>query len=125
MHKAAVVLSILVVAVQLTIGLVADARQSAKAPRIGYLTVASLSSNMARIEAFRQGLRELGYVEGKNIVIEWRSAEGKFERQSELAAELVRLKVDVIISSGPTMTRSSKEVTATIPIVMFQYRNPI
>ncbi len=125
MHKAAVVLSILVVAVQLTIGLVADARQSAKVPRIGYLTVASLSSNVARIEAFRQGLRELGYVEGKNIVIEWRSAEGKFERQSELAAELVRLKVDVIISSGPTMTRAAKEATATIPIVMAQDSDPV
>jgi len=125
MHKAAVVLSILVVAVQLTIGLVADAQQSAKVPRIGYLTVASLSSNVARIEAFRQGLRELGYVEGKNIVIEWRSTEGKFERQSELAAELVRLKVDVIISSGPTMTRAAKEATATIPIVMAQDSDPI
>ena len=125
MHKAAVVLSILVVAVQLTIGLVADAQQSAKVPRIGYLTVASLSSNVARIEAFRQGLRELGYVEGKNIVIEWRSAEGKFERQSELAAELVRLKVDVIVSSGPTMTRAAKEATATIPIVMAQDSDPV
>ncbi|HXL09657.1 MAG TPA: ABC transporter substrate-binding protein, partial [Candidatus Bathyarchaeia archaeon] len=125
MHKAAVVLSILVVAVQLTIGLVADARQSAKVPRIGYLTVASLSSNVARIEAFRQGLRELGYVEGKNIVIEWRSTEGKFERQSELAAELVHLKVDVIVSSGPTMTRAAKEATATIPIVMAQDSDPV
>ncbi len=125
MHKAAVVLSILVVAVQLTIGLIADAQQLAKVPRIGYLTVASLSSNVARIEAFRQGLRELGYVEGKNIVIEWRSAEGKFERQSELAAELVRLKVDVIISSGPTMTRAAKEATATIPIVMAQDSDPV
>ena len=125
MHKAAVVLSILVVAVQLTIGLVADAQQSAKVPRIGYLTVASLSSNVARIEAFRQGLRELGYVEGKNIVIEWRSTEGKFERQSELAAELVHLKVDVIVSSGPTMTRAAKEATATIPIVMAQDSDPV
>jgi ABC-type uncharacterized transport system substrate-binding protein len=125
MHKAAVVLSILVVAVQLTIGLVADAQQSAKVPRIGYLTVASLSSNVAHIEAFRQGLREFGYVEGKNIVIEWRSAEGKFERQSELAAELVRLKVDVIVSSGPTMTRAAKKATATIPIVMAQDSDPV
>ncbi len=58
----------------------ADAQQSAKIPRIGYLTIASLSSNVARVEAFRQGLRELGYIEGKNIVIEWRSGEGKLER---------------------------------------------
>lgn len=83
-------------------GVVAQAQQPAKVPRIGYLTVASLSSNVARVEAFRHGLRELGYVEGKNIVIEWRSAEGKFERQGDLAAELVRLKVDVIVTSGPT-----------------------
>jgi len=80
---------------------------------------------VARIEAFRQGLRELGYVEGKNIVIEWRSTEGKFERQSELAAELVHLKVDVIVSSGPTMTRAAKEATATIPIVMAQDSDPV
>jgi len=106
-------------------GAVAQAQQSKKVPRIGYLTVASLSSNVARVEAFRQGLRELGYVEGKNIAIEWRSAEGKFERQGELAAELVRLKVDVIVSSGPTMTRAAKEATATIPIVMAQDTDPV
>src|SRR5437016_1405685 len=102
-----------------------EAQQPTKIPRIGYLTVASLSSNVARVEAFRQGLRELGYVEGKNIAIEWRSAEGKFERQSELAAELVRLKVDVIVSSGPTMTRAAKEATATIPIIMAQDTDPV
>jgi putative tryptophan/tyrosine transport system substrate-binding protein len=65
----------------------AEAQQARKVPRIGYLTATSLSSNVARIDAFRQGLRELGYVEGKNIVIEWRSGEGKLERQGELAAE--------------------------------------
>jgi putative tryptophan/tyrosine transport system substrate-binding protein len=106
-------------------GAVTRAQQPKTVPRIGYLTVASLSSNVARVEAFRQGLRELGYVEGKNIVIEWRSAEGKFERQGELAAELVRLKVDVIVSSGPTMTRAAKEATATIPIVMAQDTDPV
>jgi putative ABC transport system substrate-binding protein len=99
----------------------AEAQQPKKVPRIGYLTVASLSSNVARVEAFRQGLRDLGYVEGKNIAIEWRSAEGKFERQGEL----VRLKVDVIISSGPTMTQAAKEATATIPIVMAQDTDPV
>ena len=101
------------------------AQQAKKIPRIGYLTVSSLSANVARIEAFRQGLRELGYVEEKNIVIEWRSAEGKFERQGELAAELVRLKVDVIVTSGPTMTRAAKEATVTIPIVMAFDSDPI
>jgi putative ABC transport system substrate-binding protein len=102
-----------------------DAQQPTKVPRIGYLTVASLASNVARVAAFKQGLRELGYVEGKNIVIEWRSAEGKFERQGELAAELVRQKVDVIVSSGPTMTQAAKEATTTIPIVMAQDSDPV
>jgi putative tryptophan/tyrosine transport system substrate-binding protein len=103
----------------------AEAQQARKVPRIGYLTATSLSSNVARIDAFRQGLRELGYVEGKNIVIEWRSGEGKLERQGELAAELVRLKVDVIITSGPTITRAAKEATVTIPIVMAFDSDPI
>ena len=71
-----------------------------------------------RIEAFRQGLRELGYLEGKNIVIEYRWAEGKLDRLPALAAELVRLKVDIIVSAGPTVTRVAKEATVTIPIVM-------
>ena len=79
----------------------------------------------ARIEGFRQGLRELGYVEGKNIIIEWRYAEGKAERRRELAAELVRLKVDVIVSGGPTVTRAAKEATTTIPIVMGQDTDPV
>ena len=78
----------------------ADAQQPAKIPRIGFLSGQSLSTISARIEAFRQGLRELGYVEGKNIVIEWRFAEGKLDRLPTLAAELVRLKVDVIVTSG-------------------------
>jgi putative ABC transport system substrate-binding protein len=103
----------------------ATAQQPKKAARIGYLTVASLSSNAPRVEAFRQGLHELGYVEGKNIVIEWRSAEGKFERRGELVAEVVRLKVDVIVTSGPTMTRTAKEATVTIPIVMAQDTDPV
>jgi putative tryptophan/tyrosine transport system substrate-binding protein len=117
--------SIIVAALLLALGYSAQAQQPKKVPRVGYLTVASLASNVARVEAFRQGLRELGYVEGKNIAIEWRSAEGKFERQSELAAELVRLKVDVIVSSGPTMTRAAKEATATIPIIMAQDTDPV
>jgi len=103
----------------------AEAQQARKVPRIGYLTATSLSSNVARIDAFRQGQRQLGYVEGKNILIEWRSGEGKLERQGELAAELVRLKVDVIITSGPTITRAAKEATVTIPIVMAFDSDPI
>jgi len=103
----------------------ADAQQPARIPRIGYLSGSSLTALAARIEAFKQGLRELGYVEGKNIVIEWRSAEGKFDRLPELAAELVRLKVDVIVSPGPQVTRPLKEATSTIPIVMAQDTDPV
>src|SRR4029079_19456512 len=92
----------------------AQAQQLTKIPRIGYLGVNSLNVNPDRREAFRQGLRELGYVEGKNIVIEWRSAEGKKDRLPALAAELVRLKVDIIIAGGPPSTRAAKEATITI-----------
>jgi putative ABC transport system substrate-binding protein len=104
---------------------VAQAQQTGKIPWIGWLMVSSLSANLARTEAFRQGLRELGYVEGKNIVIEWRSAEGKLDRLPALAAELVRLKVDIIVSAGPAVTRPAKEATTTIPIVMTQDSDPV
>jgi putative ABC transport system substrate-binding protein len=100
----------------------AEAQQPAKVPRIGYLAAALGSS---RHEAFRQGLRELGYVEGKNIVIEWRDAEGKVDRLPALAAELMRLKVDVIVTNGGAPTRAAKEATATIPIVMTQDSDPV
>jgi putative ABC transport system substrate-binding protein len=103
----------------------AEAQQPKKVPRIGWLTGAPLSANAERREAFRQGLRELGYVEGKNIVVEWRAAEGKLDRLSALAAELVRLKVDVIVTTGPTPTRAAKEATVTIPIVMAQDIDPV
>ena len=106
-------------------GAVAEAQQPTKIPRIGYLTAGSLSAQSARIEAFRQGLRELGYAEGKNFVIEYRYAEGKFDRLPELAAELVRLKVDIIVSAGPIVTRAAKEATVTIPIVMAQDADPV
>ena len=103
----------------------AQAQQPAKVPRIGYLGGGSRSSYPARIEVFRQGLRELGYVEGKNIVVEYRYAEGKADRERELAAELARLKVDVIVTGGPTSTRAAKEATVTIPIVMAQDGDPV
>ena len=93
------------------------AQQPTKIPRIGFLGTASPSIISARIEAFRQGLRELGYVEGKNIVVEYRYAEAKADRERELAVELARLKVDVIVTAGPTVTRAAKEATVTIPIV--------
>src|SRR5215510_12932206 len=106
--KKAAVPSILVVVVLLALGVTAEAQQPTKIPRIGYLG-ASRSANSERMEAFRQGLRELGYVEGKNIVVEYRYAEGKQDRLPALAAELVRLKVDVIVTTGPTVTRAVKE----------------
>ena len=102
-----------------------DAQQAKKVPRIGYLETTPSSTNSARHEAFRQGLRELGYVEGKSIVIEWRYAEGKLDRLSELAAELVRLKVDIIVTAGRTATHAAKEATVTIPIVMGQDPDPV
>src|SRR4030095_1498876 len=97
---------------------VAQAQQPTKISRIGFLSTTSPSNVPTRLEAFRQGLRELGYVEGKNIVIEYRYAEGNIDRLSTLLDELVRLKVDVIVASGPSPTRAAKKATATIPIVM-------
>ena len=108
----------------LTVSL-AQAQQPTKVPRIGYLTTVSLSAISARIEAFRQGLRELGYMEGKNIVIERRFAEGKLDRLPELAAELVHLKVDIIVTTGPSPTRAAKQATSMIPIVMAQDSDPV
>ena len=102
----------------------AEAQQPKNAPRIGLLS-STPSSNSVRIEAFRQGLRELGYVEGKNIVIEYRWGEGKLDRLHALAAELVRLKVNVIVTAGPSPTRAAKEATTTIPIVMAQDPDPV
>ena len=102
-----------------------EAQQPTKVPRIVYLSGSPPSSITARTEAFRQGLRDLGYVEGKNIVIEWRSAEGKRDRLPALAADLVRLKVDLIVTAGPLVTRAAKEATSTIPVVMAQDPDPV
>jgi len=103
----------------------APAQQPRKVPLIGYLSGGSLSSNPARREAFRQGLHELSYVEGKNIVIEWRSADGKLDRLPALASELVRLKVDIIVTSGGAVTRAAKQATSAIPIVMTNDPDPV
>jgi putative ABC transport system substrate-binding protein len=107
------------------LSLFAETQQPTKIPRIGYLSGPSLSAIAYRIKAFRQGLRELGYIEGKNIVIEYRYADGKLDRLGELAAELVRLKVDIIVTGGPAGTRAAKEATATIPIVMTFDSDPV
>ena len=106
-------------------GVEVQAQQPGKVPRIGYLDGVALSAVEARLEAFRQGLRELGYIEGKNIVIEWRSAEGKADRLPDLAAELVRLKVDAIVTGGAGATRPARNATATIPIIMAQDSDPV
>jgi len=103
----------------------AQAQQPENIPRIGYLEAVSPSISAVRTEAFRQGLRELGYVEGKNIVTEYRYAEGKRDRLPALAAELVRLKVDVIVTAGASATRAAKKATSTIPIVMAQDSDPV
>ena len=101
------------------------AQQPKKILRIGFLSGQSRSTSPARREAFQQGLRELGYVEGKNIVIEWRYAGGKFDRLPALAAELARLKVDVIVTGGPQATYPAKQATSTIPIVMALDPDPV
>jgi len=95
-----------------------EAQETAKIPRIGYLSPFDAARESARAETIRQRLRELGYIEGKNIAIEYRYAEGKDNRFSELAVELVRLKVDVILVAGDVAVQAAKKATKTIPIVM-------
>src|SRR5882724_1482087 len=117
--KKAGVLSILFVAVLLAVAVITDAQQPKKVPRIGYLSSTDPARESTRAEAIRLALRELGYIEGQNIAIEYRYAEGKRDRFPELAAELVRLKVDIIVAAGAdTVVRAAKNATKTIPIVM-------
>ena len=111
--------SILVAVVLLVLGVIAEAQQTGKVRRIGYLSSGNPSSESTRSEAIRLALRELGYIEGQNIATEYRYAEGKQDRYPELAAELVRLKVDIIVvAGGAGMVRAAKTATKTIPIVM-------
>src|SRR5262245_15036340 len=114
-----------ILSVGLLAPLVSEAQQPKKVPRIGFLSGSSSSALATRVQAFRQGLRELGYVEGKNIVIEYRYAEGKLDRRQALVAELVRLNVDLIVSAGPRVTRAAKQATLTIPIVMAFDEDPV
>jgi ABC-type uncharacterized transport system substrate-binding protein len=125
MKRAAVPSIVAAVGMLLAVGTIAEAQQPKKIPRIGFLAAASHSAVATRIEAFRRGLRDLGYVEGKNIVIEYRYAEVKLERLSALAAELVRLNVDVFLTAGPRATRAAKQATGTIPIVMAFDSDPV
>ena len=104
----------------------ASAQQPKKVPRIGYLSALDPATDSARYEAIRLALRERGYIEGQNIAIEYRYAEGKPDRYPELAAELVRLKVDIIVAAGGTrVVQAAKNATKTIPIVMMGAGGPI
>jgi putative ABC transport system substrate-binding protein len=113
------------VVVLTTCGAKAEGQQPKRIPRIGFLSGASPATNVSRHEVFRQGLRELGYVEGKNILIEYRYAEGKPYLLRNLAVELVRLQVDIILTAGPGPTRATKAATSTVPIVMAQDIDPV
>ena len=117
--KRAAVPSILVAVVLLAVGVTAEAQQPKKVPRIGYLSATDPATESARLEAIQQALRERGYIEGQNIASKYRYAERKQDRAPELAAELVRLKVDIIVvAGGPTWVQAVKKATKTIPIVM-------
>lgn len=105
--------------------LAADAQQAKKVTLIGFLASSSAERLKTRLPAFKQSLRELGYVEGKNIIIEYRYAEGKFERLPDLAAELVRLKVDVLVAEGAPAAQAAKNATSVIPIVMGNAADPV
>src|SRR5882724_4114985 len=106
--KKGAVSSILVAVVMLAVGVIAEAQQPKKVPRIGYLSSVDPATESTRSEPFRLALRELGYIEGQNIVIEYRYAEGKRDRAPELVAELVGLKVDIIVvAGGPTWTQAA------------------
>jgi putative ABC transport system substrate-binding protein len=103
----------------------AQAQQPGKVARIGFLASGSVASSAPLVQAFRQGLRESGYVEGKSIIIEYRYGEGRLERLPGLVADLVRLKVDIIVTGGRPSTRAGKQATSTIPIVMAAAGNPV
>ena len=112
-------------ATALTAPLASFAQQPAKVARIGFLGTASAAGYAGQVEAFRAGLRDFGHIEDKNIVIEFRWAENKYARVPELAAELVRKKVDVIVTHGALAVRAVREASTTIPIVMAQAGDPV
>ena len=120
------VIQFVLAAMLLVLSFPAGAQQPAKIPRIGYLNTSPRSAfERERTDAFRQGLIGLGYIEGKNILIDWRYADGKTQRVRELAAELVKLNVDIIVTAGGGSTRAAKQATETIPIVMMQDPDPV
>jgi putative tryptophan/tyrosine transport system substrate-binding protein len=117
---------VLIIMVLVTGAAIAEAQQRAKVPQIGYLAGrGDPSTPDPLIDAFRQGLRDLGYIEGKNIVVEYRYAEGKLDRIPSLVAELVQLKVDVLVTPAFPAIRAAKQATKTIPIVMLINVDPV
>ncbi len=125
-HTGYLLLYLLFASVLMAWPALADAQQSARVPRIGWLSIASPTPAVSHlIEAFWQGLRELGYVEGQNIAVEYRFAEGRPERLSEFAAQLVALKVDIIVAPNPAATQAAKQATSTIPIVFMTVADPV
>jgi putative tryptophan/tyrosine transport system substrate-binding protein len=117
--------SILVATLVLVFGVAAEAQQAGKIFRIGYLDPSTASGSAVLLDAFRQELSKLGWIEGKNITIEYRFAEQKPERTPELAADLVRLKVDLITTTGGPAAQAAKKATSTIPIVMASTGDPV
>ena len=107
--------------------LVADAQQPAKVHRIGFLSFVSLTPSVSHIidGAFRRGLRDLGYVEGENLIVEWRWAEGRVDRLHDLAAELVRQKVELIVAGAAPVPHAAQKATRTIPIVFAVVADPV
>jgi ABC-type uncharacterized transport system substrate-binding protein len=123
--KKAAVPSILVAVVLLVLGVIAEAQQPAKVARIGWVTFGSASSQSPGAEPFRREFRALGYVEGKNVAFEYRYAEGKLDRLPAVADELVRLKVDVIVTASSASSLAAKNATTTIPIVFHNLSDPV
>jgi len=109
----------------LVLPLASLAQQVGKVYRVGMLETAPMAMNAANLGAFRQQLRELGYIEGSNLIIEYRSADGRYERFAGLAAELVNMKVDLIVARGSPATQAAKDATLTIPVVMANVGNPL
>ncbi len=125
-HTGYLLLYLLFASVLMAWSALADAQQSAKVPRIGWLSIASRTPEVSHLlEAFRQGLRELGYVEDQTIAVEYRFAEGRPERLPEFAAQLAALKVDIIVTPNPAGTQAAKEATSTIPIIFLGVADPV
>ncbi len=123
--KKTTLLLIVVIVMQLAVGMIAHAQQAGKIFRIGFLDSSTASGMAGLVEAFRQELSKLGWIEGKNIAIEYRFGEQQNERLPELAADLVRLKVDLIVVAGTPSVLAAKKATTTIPIVMVSATDPV